>query len=118
MDQLSAHSIQNIREPIDGEIGPTAIQTIFGRTIVGKIPAFLTNGPSTKQSVNTHSISEEVSLTSLADSFNSTESFGIDVLAQNVMSFDDSQLLKACYKLQSNSFVADGKSIYHSVIPT
>ena len=90
MDQLSAHSIQKIREPIDGESGPTAIQTIFGWTIVGKIPAFLTNGPSTKHKVNINSISEEVSLTSLADSFHSTESFGIDVAAPNVMSFDDS----------------------------
>jgi hypothetical protein len=94
MDQLSAHSIKNIREPIDGEIGPTAIQTIFGWTIVGKIPTFLTYGPSTKKNVNTHSIAEEVSLTSLADSFHSTESFGIDVVAPNVMSFDDSQCLK------------------------
>jgi hypothetical protein len=89
MDKLSAHSIKNIREPIDGEIGSTAIQKFFGWTMVGKIPAFLTNGPSTQHNVNTHSISEEVSLTSLADSFHSTEFFGIDVAAPNVMSLDD-----------------------------
>jgi hypothetical protein len=61
---------------------------------VGKILTFLNNGRSTKKNVNTHSIAEEVSLTSLADSFHSTESFGIDIAAPNVMSFDDSQCLK------------------------
>lgn len=109
MDQLSAHPIQNIREPVDGESGPTAIQTIFGWTIVGRIPAFLTNGPSSKHKVNINSISEEVSLTSLTDSFHSTESFGIDIAAPNVMSFDDSQCLKV---LQTSiKFIRCGRQV-------
>jgi hypothetical protein len=40
MNKLSANSIQSIREPIDGEMGATAVQTIFGWTIVGQFQHF------------------------------------------------------------------------------
>ena len=92
MDQVCLHMCLDIRNPNVEEIGAIAVQTLFGWAIVGRIPAALVAGPRNK-SINTQSISEDVSLTALTEQFHLTKSFGIDLTAPKIISFDDSQAL-------------------------
>jgi hypothetical protein len=94
MDQVCSHMYLDIRKPDVGELGPIAVQTLFGWAVVGRIPAALVAGPRNKRNINTQSISEDVSLSALTEQFHLTESFGIDLTPPKIISFDDSQALK------------------------
>jgi len=63
MDQVAAHVSLGIAIE---EGCPTAVKTPFGWTGVGRIPASLVSGPTSKVDVNLQSILEEISLSTLA----------------------------------------------------
>ena len=78
MDQVAAHASLDVALE-DG--CPSAIKTPFGWAVVSRIPTSLVTGPTSKADVNLQSISEEITLSTLAERFHSTESFGVDFTA-------------------------------------
>ena len=106
MDQVAAHASLDVASE-DG--CPSAIKTPFGWAVVGRIPTSLVTGPTSKADVHIQSVSEEISLSALAERFHSTESFGVDLTAPKTISFEDAQALEVLQR--SIKFIGCGYQV-------
>jgi len=93
MDQVYAHTTFGLSEPNSDSVGPTAIKTAFGWTVVGRIPPALVSGPSTKKRISLQLVSREPDLSTLVQRFHLSESISPTTRTSSSISFDDEQAL-------------------------
>ena len=115
MDQVAAHASLDVALE-DG--CPSAIKTPFGWAVVSRIPTSLVTGPTSKADVNLQSISEEITLSTLAERFHSTESFGVDLTAPKTISFEDAQALEVLQRSIKSTCPSFRQTSTHQTIAT